>query len=98
MVTMPVASNHRGAKELVAEMCFDPVDFGPPRMAQVIEDLQIMWLIPVVQQRQTGWEIHFRRSNPPCHWGSTEEWALFVYDAKDLADIPQTREIPESCP
>ena len=102
MVTMPVASNHRDAKELVAkmvaEMGFDPVDFGPLRMAHIIEDMQIMWLIPVIQQRQTGWEIHFRRSNPPCHWGATAEWALPVYDANDLAGIPQTQKIPEPCP
>ncbi len=102
IVTMPVASNHRDAKELVAqivaEMGFDPVDFGPLRMAHILEDMQIMWLIPVIQQRQTGWEIHFRRSNPPCHWGSTGEWALPVADANDLANIPQTQDIPEPCP
>ena len=102
MVTMPVASNHRDAKELaaklVADMGFDPVDFGPLRMAHIIEEMQVMWLIPVVQQRPTGWEIHFRRSNPPCHWGPTEDWAVPVTDAADLSEFPQTQEIPEPCP
>lgn len=101
IVTMPVASDHRDAKELaarlVADMGFDPVDFGPLRMAHIIEEMQVMWLIPVVQLRPTGWEIHFRRSNPPCHWGPSEDWAKPVTDADDLANIPQTQEIPEPC-
>jgi hypothetical protein len=79
-------------------MGFDPVDFGPLRMAHIIEEMQVMWVIPVVQKRPTGWEIYFRRSNPPCHWGPTEDWAVPVADAGDLADIPQTQEIPEPCP
>jgi predicted dinucleotide-binding enzyme len=74
-VTMPVASDHRDAKELaailVAEMGFDPVDFGPLRMAHIIEEMAVMWLIPVVQERA---------------------------DAGDLADIPQTQELPKPCP
>jgi predicted dinucleotide-binding enzyme len=101
-VTMPVASDFRDAKELaaklVAEMGFDPVDFGPLRMAHIIEEMQVMWVIPVVQKQPTGWEIYFRRSNPPCHWSPTEDWAAPVADAGDLADIPQTQEIPEPCP
>jgi hypothetical protein len=99
---MPVASDYRDAKELaaklVAEMGFDPVDFGPLRMAHIIEEMQVMWVIPVVQKQPTGWEIYFRRSNPPCHWSPTEAWAVPVADAGDLADIPQTQEIPEPCP
>jgi predicted dinucleotide-binding enzyme len=101
-VTMPVASDYRDAKELaaklVAEMGFDPVDFGPLRMAHIIEEMQVMWVIPVVQKQPTGWEIYFRRSNPPCHWSPTEAWAVPVADAGDLADIPKTQEIPEPCP
>ncbi len=99
---MPVASDHRDAKEisskLVADMGFDPVDFGPLRMSHIIEDMQVMWLIPVVQLRPTGWEIYFRRSNPPCHWGPTEDWVATVFDAGGLAVIPETQEIPAPCP
>ena len=102
IVTMPVASDHRDAKELVAklvaDMGFDPVDFGPLRMAHILEDMQIMWLLPVIQLQPTGWEIYFRRSNSPCHWGPTEDWAAAVADAGNLAVIPQTQEIPEPCP
>jgi len=101
IVTMPVASDHRDAKELaarlVADMGFDAVDFGPLRMAHIIEEMQVMWLIPVIQLQPTGWEIHFRRSNPPCHWGPTEDWAKPVTDADDLANIPQAQELPEPC-
>jgi predicted dinucleotide-binding enzyme len=102
MVTMPVASDYRDAKELaanlVADMGFDPVDFGPLRMAHIIEEMQVMWLIPVVQRQSAGWEIHFRRSNPPCHWGPTEDWAEPVADAGNLARIPQSQETPKPCP
>jgi predicted dinucleotide-binding enzyme len=47
-VSMPLAADDRAAKEqvarLVATLGFDPVDFGPLRMAEHIESLQAVWL------------------------------------------------------
>ena len=66
-VTVPIASNDRGAKQtvaaIVAGMGMDLVDIGPLRMARQIEALQLIYMIPLVQHRQTSWEVYFRRSH-----------------------------------
>ena len=101
LVTMPLASNHRDAKETVAKIVaalgFDPVDFGPLRMSRQIESLQLVWLIPVVQRRATGWEIYFRRSHWPCEW-ILDDWTVPTADAGQLAEIPEAHVAPEPCP
>jgi predicted dinucleotide-binding enzyme len=104
-VTIPIASNHRDAKEkvagIVAAMGLDPVDFGPLRMAREIEIMQMIYMIPLSQNRPENWEFYFRRSS---HYGcylsgeSTSEGLVPVYDADDLADFPQTGESPAPCP
>jgi len=100
LVTMPLASNHRDAKETVAKMVaalgFDPVDFGPLRMSRHIESLQLVWLIPVVQRRATGWEFYFRRSHWPCEW-NLDNWTKPTADAERLAEIPEAHAAPEPC-
>ena len=100
-VTMPLASDHRDAKETVAKMVtalgFDPVDFGPLRMSRHIESLQLVWLIPVVQRRATGWEFYFRRSHWPCEW-VLDDWTIPTADAGQLAEIPEIHAAPEPCP
>jgi predicted dinucleotide-binding enzyme len=105
MVTIPVASDHKDAKErvaaIVAGMGLDPVDFGPLRMAREIETMQLIYMIPLVQNRPQNWEFHFRRSD---HYGcyqsgdSTAEGLVPAYDAQNLAALPQTGESPTSCP
>ena len=104
VVTVPIASDHRDAKEkvagIVAAMGLDPVDFGPLRMAREIEILQMIYMIPLVQNRPEHWEFYFRRSDHyGCYQsgGSTSEGLGPAYDAGDLADFPQTGEAPP-CP
>jgi predicted dinucleotide-binding enzyme len=105
MVSIPVASDHRDAKEkvagIVASMGLDPVDFGPLRMARDIEIMQMIYMIPLSQNRPQNWEFHFRRSDHyGCYLsrGSTTEGIAPVYDADDLADFPESGEKPAPCP
>jgi predicted dinucleotide-binding enzyme len=105
VVTIPIASDHRDAKEkvagIVAGMGLDPVDFGPLRMAREIEIMQMIYMIPLVQNRPEHWEFYFRRSD---HYGcyqsgeSTSEGLGPAYDAGNLAVFPQTGEAPAPCP
>ncbi len=105
LVSIPVASDHRDAKEMVAEIIahlgLDPVDFGPLRMAREIETMQLIYMIPLSQNRPENWEFYFRRSDHyGCYLsgGSTAEGLVPVYDADDLALFPQSGKIPAPCP
>jgi predicted dinucleotide-binding enzyme len=105
VVSIPVASDDRVAKERVAEivaaMGLDPVDFGPLRMARQIEALQLIYMIPLVQNRPEHWEFHFRRSDHyGCYrsGGSTAEGLTPPYDAENLAVFPLTGQAPAPCP
>jgi len=105
IVTIPIASNHRDAKEkvarIVADMGLDPVDFGPLRMAREIEILQMIYMIPLVQNRPQHWEIYFRRGDHyGCYQsgGSTSEGLVPAYDADDLAVFPDSGNAPALCP
>lgn len=100
-VTVPVASDDREAKELVArlihEMGLDPVDFGPLRMAQLIEAMGIIYMIPLIRHQEAEWEFYFRRNTDwVCRF--KEEWAEPVYDADNRAVMPGTRNSPPDCP
>lgn len=105
MVSIPVASDHRDAKEkvagIIARLGLDPVDFGPLRMAREIEAMQLIYMIPLSQNRPINWEFHFRRSD---HYGcclsagDNVEGLVPVYDARDLADFPENGERPAPCP
>ncbi len=101
LVSVPVASDQRDAKErvaaLVLELGMDPVDFGPLRMAREIEALQMVYMIPLVQRRQMSWEFYFRRSNfwacrPP------DESLAQVFDAGHLAEMPAMDRLDQPCP
>jgi len=105
-VTIPIASDHRHAKEvtarIAAELGLDPVDAGPLRMARNIEAMMELYMVPHTQGRDTGWEFYFRRTN---YWmcneytgGEEDESEIPTSDAGDLADIPQTQGTPEPCP
>lgn len=104
-VSIPIASNHKDAKEKVAgiaaAMGLDPVDFGPLRMSRAIEIMQMIYMIPLSQNRPQNWEFYFRRSD---HYGcylageSTSEGLVPVYDADDLAVFPHAGEAPAPCP
>ena len=105
IVTIPVASDDKAAKEKVADivagMGLDPVDFGPLRMAREIEVMQMIYMIPLVQNRPEHWEFYFRRSD---HYGcyqsgeSTSEGLGPAYDAGKLAVFPMTGEVAAPCP
>jgi hypothetical protein len=100
-VTIPIASNHRDAKETVArlvnEMGLDPVDFGPLRMARSIEALAIIYMIPLLQRRSEEWEFYFRRNADwVCQW--QDDWSDPVYDSDRLAKMPETQDPPKPCP
>ena len=104
-VTIPVASDHRDAKEkvagIVAALGLDPVDFGPLRMARNIEIMQLIYMIPLSQSRPEGWEFYFRRSDHyGCYLssGSNVEGLVPVSDAGDLAVFPESGERPAPCP
>ncbi len=105
-VTVPIASDHRYAKEvtarIAAELGLDPVDAGPLRMAQNIEAMMELYMVPHYQGRSAGWEFYFRRSN---YWmcneytgGELDEERPPVSDADDLAEMPHTQGEPKPCP
>jgi predicted dinucleotide-binding enzyme len=105
VVTIPVASDHRDAKEkvarIVSSMGLDPVDFGPLRMARSIEIMQMIYMIPLSQNRPQHWEFYFRRSDHyGCYLagGSTSEGLVPVYDADDLAVFPESGDRSALCP
>ncbi len=100
-VTIPVASDYRDAKERVAqivdELGLDPVDFGPLRMARLIEALQMIYMIPLLQGRTEEWEFYFRRNADwVCKW--QDDWSISVFDADDLAEMPEKQDPPVPCP
>jgi len=104
IVTIPVASDDRDAKEqvarIVSDMGLDPVDFGPLRMARDIEIMQMIYMIPLVQNRPLNWEFHFRRS---AHYGcyrageSTTEGLVPPYDEGDFAEFPNSKDSTKHC-
>ncbi len=100
-VTIPVASDYRDAKERVAqildELGLDPVDFGPLRMARLIEALQMIYMIPLLQGRTEEWEFFFRRNADwVCKW--PDDGSTPVFDADDLAEMPEKQDPPVPCP
>jgi len=103
-VTIPVASDDRAAREavakIVARMGLDPVDFGPLRMARQIENLQMIYMIPLVQNRPENWEFHFLRADHfGCYraGGDTAEGLVAPYDDEDLAAFPRVGRPPDPC-
>jgi predicted dinucleotide-binding enzyme len=105
IVSLPIASDHKDAKEevarIVAAMGLDPVDFGPLRMSRDIEIMQMIYMIPLVQNRPQHWEFFFRRSS---HYGCyrsdeyTTEGLVPPVDDNDLAEFPELGDTPTPCP
>jgi len=99
-ITIPLASDHRDAKERVAkitlELGLDPVDLGPLRMGKYIDAMQLIYMIPLLQQRDEEFEFYFRRSADwVCQW--EDDWSEPVYDAGELAVMPETQSPLRSC-
>jgi len=100
-ISIPIASDHRDAKEkvakIVAAMGLDPVDFGPLRMAREIETMQMIYMIPLVQRRAGAWEFYFRRTSYwECLW--EDDFSEPVFDAGNLAEFPETQGAAKPCP
>ena len=91
LISMPMASDHKEAKawvgDLIAQLGFAPIDFGPLRMAKHIDSLQVVWLIPLFQRRAEGWEYYFRASPFPDEW-NLDAWSRPTSDAEDLVELP----------
>jgi NADPH-dependent F420 reductase len=102
-VTVPIASDDRGAKEevarIMATMGLDAVDGGPLRMSRELEALQRLYMVPLVQGRPAAWEIYNRRS---YFWEClypAESWRTVpLVDEGNLADIPDTQGSRKPCP
>lgn len=104
LVSVPIASDHKDAKEkvagIVAELGLDPVDFGPLRMSREIEIMQMIYMIPLVQNRPENWEFYFRRSDYyGCYRSgeSTSEGLVPPYDDENLARFPSKTGTPAEC-
>lgn len=105
-VSIPIASDHRRAKEtaarIAAELGLDPVDAGPLRMARSIEAMMELYMVPLYQGRDTSWEFYFRRTNTwscdPYSGGEMGDDRPPVVDADDLAEFPETQPEPPPCP
>jgi hypothetical protein len=100
-VTIPIASDHRDAKErvarLISELDLDPVDFGPLRMARSIEAMAIIYMIPLIRHQDAEWVFYFRRNTDwVCRF--EEDWAESVYDANDRAVMPKSHGSGAVCP
>lgn len=105
IVSVPIASDHKDAKEkvarIVADMGFDPVDFGPIRMSREIEIMQMIYMIPLIQNRPEHWEFFFRRADYfGCYRADeyTTEGIVPPIDDNDFAEFPPLGEAPADCP
>lgn len=106
LVSIPIASDHRDAKEMTARIAYDlgldPVDAGPLHMARHIESMMALYLVPHYQNRDAGWEFYFRRTNSwqckPYEGGEFEEDSPDPVDINNLAVMPQHHEPFNACP
>ena len=54
-------------------------------------------MIPLLQRRDEEWEFYFRRNTDwVCRW--QDDWSRPVYNAGDLADMPETQDPLRPCP
>jgi len=95
-----VASDDREAKEiaakLIAELGLRPLDAGPLRHAREIEAMVRLFYVPLLQGRQE--EFRFT-VHPSTFWTCLYDWDWYkpVYDAENLAELPEPETPPEPC-
>ena len=87
-----VAADDREAKEVVARLIADlgliPVDAGPLRFAREIEAMVRLWYAPLLQGRESGWDLTIRSDTFwTCNW--EDDWFEPVADAHNLARFPE---------
>lgn len=105
-VSIPIASDHRYAKEKTAQMVADlglhPADAGPLRYARNIEALTELVIVPWAQERDAYWNFYLQPNNfVACNGyggdGSESDSPPLV-DADNLAVMPDTHSQLEPCP
>lgn len=65
-------------------------------MGKYIDAMQLIYMIPLLQQRDEEFEFYFRRSADwVCQWG--DDWSEPVYDAGELAVMAETQSPLRSC-
>jgi len=105
-VSIPIASDHRYAKEKTAQIAaalgLHPADAGPLRYARNIEALTQLVIIPWAQERDAMWNVYFQPTKfALCHGysgdGSDGEYPQPA-DIDNLAVIPDTRPPLPPCP
>ncbi len=96
-----IAGDHRTSKERVAKLIdaigLTPLDAGPLRNARHIESMGLLYMVPLLQGRQQGWEF-FVHEHP--HWPCTLAGG-HLYGANaaspDKADLPGNGKAPVHC-
>jgi hypothetical protein len=66
-------------------------------MARLIEAMHMIYMIPLLQRRSAEWEFFFRRNKEVVCWWQAE-WADPVFDAENLANMPQVLAPAAPCP
>ncbi len=95
-----LAADDREAKEKVARIAYeigqDPIDAGPLRLSRAVEAQVLLFMVPLYQRRQQGWENFVRRSSFwECHW--EDDWSVPVADSANLAEFPASYGPPKPC-
>jgi predicted dinucleotide-binding enzyme len=104
-VSIPIASNHRYAKEktgqIAADLGLEPVDAGPLRFARNIESLAELALVPWYQGRDDLWNLYLPRSNfVSCNGyegDGAEDETTPIVDAGNLAVMPNLQPSSKPC-
>lgn len=97
-----IAGDSKHAKELVAQLIDDigmvPLDAGPLRHARHIEAMGLLYMVPLLQGRNQGWEFYVRENS---HWPCTLAGGQ-LYGANaaspDKANLPETEKANAECP
>jgi hypothetical protein len=95
-----IAADDREAKEKVAMMAAqigqDPYDAGPLRLSRALESQVLVFMVPLYQRRDEGWEFFNRRTSFwPCNW--EDDWSEPVADSDNLAQFPKPDSPPVPC-
>ena len=96
-----IAGDSKHAKERVAQMIDDigmvALDAGPLRHARHIEAMGLLYMVPLLQGRDQGWEFFVRENNHwPCALAGGQ---LFGANAAspDIAMLPDTEKATPDC-
>jgi len=96
-----IAADDSYAKETVANIIqaigIRPFDAGPLRHARYIEAMGMLYMVPLAQGKDEGWEF-FVRSN--SFWPCRSHGALIsptIANGKPLAEFPKSDELPINC-